>query len=205
MHRHSSKPEVQTSEPSGPAKRSCKRVPTGRPIRPAFRTPRRRSHQYASLWRKTPVQLALWNNPLAYVSTAALDQTDVPLPALDTWDRVQDLLLRASRFCPVQVQATVCGSVSDFGSCTLIFSGFKGRWWEGKALAVRHALLDTDSYVWEQDGRSGSFLNLLEYQGSDLVVHLASWSVLKACPDGQSLVCVVLALLNQLSRVEVTA
>lgn len=200
MQQRSFKPLAPLSAASASSNYSGTRTCKGKPGR---RGTRRRFHQHNSLWRKTPVQAVLRGRATSPASAKVMDGSVYPVretqpeSVLDTWDRVQDLLLRATRLCPVRVW--VSGFPLSLDSCTLSFVGFKDAWWEGKALALRHALLDVDSYAWQEGGRSGSFLNLLEYQGSDLVVHLTSWVTLKGFPQGEGLACLVLGLLMQLS------
>lgn len=88
---------------------------------------------------------------------------------------VGDLWLRLARLCPVTVTHGGCGGGNGEGD------GFEVRFadvvaddWDQEALALIRVVLNRQSYRWQQDGKRGDLLKLMEMRGRDLVVETAS-------------------------------
>lgn len=117
------------------------------------------------------------------------------LDAQDVLWRIEDVLLRVAAFCPVRVEGTADQPV-------LRIVGFK-RKGSGPADSLRWAMLDVDSYRWEQatarGSKAGSFVQLIEYQGDDLLLTLAPMRQVKAWMEG-ALTWPVLVLVERLRR-----
>lgn len=119
-------------------------------------------------------------------------------PALDAQDvlwRMEDVLLRVAAFCPVLVEG---GSDQQ----VLRIVGFRRRC-SGPADALRWAVLDVDRYRWQSSAaagaRTGSFVQLIEYYGDDLLLRLAPMRQVKTWADG-ALTWPVLVLVERLRR-----
>lgn len=119
----------------------------------------------------------------------------VALDAQDVLWRIEDVLLRVAAFCPVRVEGTADQPV-------LRIVGFKRRG-AGPADSLRWAVLDVDRYRWEhaaaRGSKSGSFVQLIEYQGDDLLLTLAPMRQVKAWMEG-ALTWPVLVLVERLRR-----
>lgn len=119
---------------------------------------------------------------------AALDAQDV------LW-RMEDVLLRVAAFCAVRVEGTADQPV-------LRIVGFK-RGGSGPADSLRWAVLDVDRYRWENatahGSKAGSFVQLIEYQGDDLLLRLAPMRQVKTWMEG-ALTWPVLVLVERLRR-----
>ena len=117
------------------------------------------------------------------------------LDAQDVLWRIEDVLLRVAAFCPVRVEGT-----ADQPALRIV--GFKRRG-AGPADSLRWAVLDVDRYRWEhaaaRGSKSGSFVQLIEYQGEDLLLTLAPMRQVKAWMEG-ALTWPVLVLVERLRR-----
>lgn len=114
-------------------------------------------------------------------STACIDAGVEPSDVLDVLNRVEDMMSRLSRICPGYVRV-------DGNAClTLGFAGFEHGVWEGDALALRYAVMDTQNYRWSQDGVNGSLVQFLDYQRGDLVISFAALQSLGTLPEGDYL------------------
>lgn len=112
--------------------------------------------------------------------------------AQDVLWKMEDLLLRAAAAAPVVVECTGEGRVLRL----VDFRGPRAR----LADAVHWALVDIDTYRWQAGDRSGSFVQLMEYERDDLVILLASNRTMRRWADG-ALTWQVLALLERLRSV----
>ena len=87
--------------------------------------------------------------------------------------------LRVAAFCPVRVEGGPDQQV-------LRIVGFRRRC-SGPADALRWAVLDVDRYRWQTSGaagaRTGSFVQLIEYQGDDLLLRLAPMRQIKTAVE----------------------
>lgn len=113
----------------------------------------------------------------------------VIVSAQDVLWAMEDLLLRACALNPVCVEGQ--------GDCLSIrlkdVRGPRARLGE----AMRWALLDIDTYRWSAGGRSGSFVQLMQYEGNDLLLQLTPTRTVRRWADG-ALTWQVQALLERL-------
>lgn len=120
---------------------------------------------------------------------------EMVLDAQDVLWRMEDVLLRVAAFCPVRVEGSADQHV-------LRIVGFRRRA-SGPADSLRWAVLDVDRYRWHAAAASGikagSFVQLIEYQGDDLLLRLAPMRQIKTWADG-ALTWPVLVLVERLRR-----
>jgi hypothetical protein len=109
--------------------------------------------------------------------------------AQDVLWAVEDMLLRIAGFCPVNVH-----SQGDHHRVRVVGMRHLSA---PSAYALRMAILDADRYRWSTGSRSGSFVNLIDYEGEDLVLDLAQPRQVLAWSDG-GLWYQMLALLDRL-------
>ena len=102
------------------------------------------------------------------------------LEAQDVLWRMEDVLLRVAAYCPISVEGGADQHV-------LRVAGFKRRG-SGPADSLRWAVLDVDRYRWQTStaagARAGSFVQLIEYDGDDLLLRLAPMRQVKGWLDG---------------------
>ena len=126
--------------------------------------------------------------------------TAMALGAQDVLWRMEDVLLRVAVFCPVRVEGGADQHV-------LRIVGFRRRD-AGPADSLRWAVLDVDRYRWQTSAaagaKAGSFVQLIEYQGDDLLLRLAPMRHIKTWVDG-ALTWPVLVLVERLRRWAVRA
>lgn len=124
-----------------------------------------------------------------------LGQGAVVLDAQDVLWRMEDVLLRVAAFCLVRVEGTVDQHV-------LRIVGFRRRG-SGRADSLRWAVLDVDRYRWQtataKENKVGSFVQLIEYEGDDLLLRMAPMRQVKAWLEG-ALTWPVLVLVERLRR-----
>jgi len=116
----------------------------------------------------------------------------VLLSAQDRLWAIEDLLLRAAAAAPVVVECAGERRVLRL----VDFRGPRARLPD----AVRWALVDIDTYRWQAGDRSGSFVQLMDYERDDLVILLAPARTVRHWADG-ALTWQVLALLERLRGV----
>jgi hypothetical protein len=109
--------------------------------------------------------------------------------AQDVLWAVEDMLLRIAGFCPVNVH-----SQGDHHRVRIVGLRHLSA---PSAYALRMAILDADRYRWSTGSRSGSFVNLIAYEGEDLLLDLAQPRQVRAWSDG-GLWYQMLALLDRL-------
>lgn len=96
--------------------------------------------------------------------------------AQDVLWAMEDLLLRAAALNPVQVEGQgECGSIRLHD-----VRGPRAR----LADAMRWALLDLETYRWAVGGRSGSFVQLMQYEGNDLLLQMTPTRTIRRWADG---------------------
>lgn len=117
------------------------------------------------------------------------------LGAQDVLWRMEDVLLRVAAFCPVRVEGG-----ADQHALRIV--GFRRRG-SGPADSLRWAVLDAVCYRWQTSAaagaKAGSFVQLIEYQGEDLLLRLAPMRQIKPWVDG-ALTWPVLDLIERLRR-----
>lgn len=113
--------------------------------------------------------------------------------AQDVLWRIEDVLLRVAAITPVVVEGSASQQV-------LRIVAFRRRV-TGAAEDLRWAVLDVDRYRWragtELGAKTGSFVQLIEYQGDDLLLRLAPMRQVKSWLDG-ALTWPVLGLVERL-------
>ena len=109
--------------------------------------------------------------------------------AQDVLWAMEDMLLRIAGFCPVNVH-----SQGDHHRVRIVGMRHLSA---PSAYALRMAILDADRYRWSTGSRSGSFVNLIAYEGEDLLLDLAQPRQVRAWSDG-GLWYQMLALLDRL-------
>lgn len=121
--------------------------------------------------------------------------TAMALGAQDVLWRMEDVLLRVAVFCPVGVEGGADQHV-------LRIVGFRRRG-SGPADSLRWAVLDVERYRWQTNAaagaKAGCFVQLIEYQGDDLLLRLAPMRQIKTWLDG-ALTWPVLVLVERLRR-----
>jgi hypothetical protein len=113
----------------------------------------------------------------------------VVVQAQDTLWVMQDLLLRVSACCSVAVERA-----ADGHAIRLI--GFRVRV-SGALDTLRWAVLDINRYRWRTAERTGSLVQLMTFEGSDLELQVTPMRQIRTWADG-ALVWQVLALLERL-------
>lgn len=139
---------------------------------------------------QSPPLVPLLSDPAEH-EDAALEGTvsAVVRTAQDVLWAMEDMLLRIAGHCPITVH-----SQSDHHRIRL---GGLRHLSDHRAFALRMALLDADRYRWCTGTRSGSFVNVIQYDGEDLVLDLAQPRQVRAWSDG-GLWYQMLALLDRL-------
>ncbi len=102
---------------------------------------------------------------------------------------MEDLLLRACALNPVVVE----GQGEHLKIRLKDMRGPRARLGD----ALRWALLDLDTYRWAVGGRSGSFVQLMQYEGNDLLLQITPTRTVRRWADG-ALTWQVQALLERL-------
>jgi len=113
----------------------------------------------------------------------------VVLQAQDTLCAMEDLLLRVSACCSVAVERTADGHAVRLIGFRVLVSGALDT--------LRWAVLDIDRYRWRTAERSGSLVQLMTFEGNDLVLQITPMRQIRTWADG-ALVWQVLALLERL-------
>lgn len=103
--------------------------------------------------------------------------------AMEVWWALEDLWIRAARCMAVSVQIRE-------PAIRIVVHGLRANW-DGPAAELRGPLLDLDTYRWHQGGRGGSFVTLLEPEGTDLVCTLTPMRVIEGWPEGGNLLSLV--------------
>lgn len=113
--------------------------------------------------------------------------------AQDVLWRIEDVLLRVAAITPVVVEGST-------GQQVLRIVAFRRRV-TGPAEGLRWAVLDVDRYRWragtDAGVKTGSFVQLIEYEGDDLLLRLAPMRHVKSWLDG-ALTWPVLVLVQRL-------
>jgi hypothetical protein len=109
--------------------------------------------------------------------------------AQDVLWAMEDMLLRIAGHCPITLHSQ--------GDHHRIRLGGLRHLTDHRAFALRMALLDADRYRWSTGTRSGSFVNVIEYDGEDLLLELAQPRQVRAWSDS-GLWYQMLALLDRL-------
>jgi hypothetical protein len=122
---------------------------------------------------------------------AATPDTDsaVIVSAQDVLWAMEDLLLRASALNPVRVEGQGEERVIRFTD----IRGPRARLGD----SMRWALLDLDTYRWAVGSRSGSFVQLMQYEANDLLLQVTPNRTVRRWADG-ALTWQVQALLERL-------
>lgn len=116
----------------------------------------------------------------------------VLVSAQDVLWATEDLLLRAAAVAPVMVECA-----GERRAIRLVnFRGPQARLTD----VVRWAIIDIETYRWQAGDRSGSFVQLMEYERDDLLILLAPARTVRRWADG-ALTWQVLALLERLRGV----
>jgi hypothetical protein len=125
------------------------------------------------------------------VPNTAPPDTDsaVIVSAQDVLWAMEDLLLRACALNPVHVE----GQGEERVIRLTDVRGPRARLGD----AVRWALLDLDTYRWAVGGRSGSFVQLMQYESNDLLLQMTPTRTVRRWADG-ALTWQVQALLERL-------
>lgn len=123
------------------------------------------------------------------VDSALTEQALLIRSAQDVlWD-MEDLLLRVGAVCRVS-------TASQGDRHCIRLHGFRGR--TNPALALlRYAVLDIECYRWCSGSQAGAFVQLMSYDGDDLVLQFAPMRHIRRWAEG-ALVWQVLALLGRL-------
>lgn len=109
------------------------------------------------------------------------------LSAHDVWWALEDLLKRVANCLAVRL---------DSGEAhQIIFTGFRHapEWILGE---LRSPMVDIETYHWRHEGRSGSFVSQIHYDGDDLVLTLTTPKVMARWKDGSHIVGQVSAYLQ---------
>jgi hypothetical protein len=109
--------------------------------------------------------------------------------AQDVLWAMEDMLLRIAGHCPITIN-------SQGDQHRIRLEGLR-HLADHRAFALRMALLDAERYRWSTGVRSGSFVNVIEYDGEDLLLELAQPRQVRAWSDG-GLWYQMLALLDRL-------
>jgi hypothetical protein len=122
---------------------------------------------------------------------AAPPDTDsaVIVSAQDVLWAMEDLLLRASALNPVRVE----GQGEERAIRLTDVRGQRARLGD----SMRWALLDLDTYRWAVGGRSGSFVQFMQYECNDLLLQMTPTRTVRRWADG-ALTWQVQALLERL-------
>lgn len=112
---------------------------------------------------------------------AAASASDVG--PMEVWWALEDLWMRAARCMAVSVQIRE-------PAIRIVIHGLRASW-DGPAAELRRPLCDLDTYRWRQDDQSGSFVTLLEPDGTDLICTLTPMRVIEGWPEGSNLVSLV--------------
>jgi len=129
--------------------------------------------------------------PLLDASPSDTDSA-VIVSAQDVLWAMEDLLLRACALNAVQVEGQ--GEHREIRLKDV--RGPRARLGD----AMRWALLDLDTYRWAVGCRSGSFVQLMKYEGNDLLLQMTPTRTVRRWADG-ALTWQVLALLERLRGV----
>jgi hypothetical protein len=121
------------------------------------------------------------------------DQSTLVDAIQDALWSMEDLLLRICTCLPVRV-------VQHEGQPIIRIARMRHS---GNAVpsGLRFAVLDIERYGWRHGARSGSFVNLMEYDGDDLMLWLTPLKRIRTWADG-ALMGPTLAMLEQLRRRE---
>jgi hypothetical protein len=113
--------------------------------------------------------------------------------AQDVLWSMEDLLLRVSSLTTVRVE-----SQGDHRLVRLVdIRGPRARVTD----SMRWALLDLDTYRWTVGGRSGSFVQIMQYEGNDLILQMTPVRTVSRWAEG-GLVWQTMALMERLSGFE---
>jgi hypothetical protein len=126
--------------------------------------------------------------PLLDAAPADTDSA-VIVSAQDVLWAMEDLLLRACALNPVRVE----GQGEERVIRLTDVRGPRARLGD----AIRWALLDLDTYRWAVGGRSGSFVQLMQYESNDLLLQMTPTRTVRRWADG-ALTWQVQALLERL-------
>jgi hypothetical protein len=99
---------------------------------------------------------------------------------METWFALEDLWLRLAACRQVVVER-------EDGELRLVVREFKDAM-SGTAGELRGRVHDLTTYRWHQDGHGGSFVQLIDNRGKDLVCVLTPTSVIGRWPEGADLV-----------------
>lgn len=116
------------------------------------------------------------------------------LMAQDTLWLMEDLLLRVAACCRVTVE-----SIGDQHEIRL--KDFRTEM-NGALETLRWSVLDIERYRWRAKDHAGAFVNLIVYEGDDLVLRLTPMRHVRTWADG-ALVWQLLALLERLREIGV--
>lgn len=108
----------------------------------------------------------------------------------DVWFGVEDLWLRLATELPVRAE-----SVGQ--AWRVVVSNFRHAR-DGRMQELRLRALDADVFTWRLEGRRGAFVQLIGYEGDDLVFTVASLATIERWPQGQDVGWQVRGLLGRL-------
>jgi hypothetical protein len=108
----------------------------------------------------------------------------------EVWYAVEDLWLRLAAELPVHAESVGAG-------WRIVVKGFRHSR-EGRMQELRTRALDADVFTWRLEGRRGAFVQLIEYEGNDLVFTVAPLATVERWPQGQDVGWQVRGLLGRL-------
>lgn len=111
---------------------------------------------------------------------------------MDTWCALEDLWSRLAMHGRVSVDSH--GNANE-----IVIHDFRQAW-DGPVGALRHEVMDVDTYRWHAAGKRNEFVKVINYRGDDLVCTLATLRLIETWPDGEDLVWQVKGFLLRLQR-----
>ncbi len=124
------------------------------------------------------------------IDEAQVDLVDPEQTPQDVWYGVEDLWLRLAVELPVRAEA-------DGPLWRVVVCGFRHAR-DGRMRELRLRALDTDVFTWRLEGRRGAFVQLIAYEGDDLVFTVATMAAIERWPQGQDVGWQVRGLLARL-------
>lgn len=120
------------------------------------------------------------------------NESSEPQGPMEAWWRLEDLWTRLSMVSTVDVLfRDACYSI--------VLRGFRGVF-TGPVGELRGTVMDIATYRWQIGEANGSFVQLMDFDGDDLVCTLAAMPVMQRWPDGVALSWQVRGYLLRLQR-----
>ncbi|WP_418320066.1 hypothetical protein [Piscinibacter sakaiensis] len=111
---------------------------------------------------------------------------------MEAWWRLEDLWTRLSMLCTLDV-------VFRDACYLVVLRGFRNVF-HGPVGELRGVVMDITTYRWQVGDEFGSFVQLMDFDGDDLVLTLATMPAMQRWPDGVSLTWQVRGCLLKLQR-----